>query len=81
MVIQVISIGGALMVLVAFTLHQIGRLDYQTYKYQTLNMLGGALLLMAALTSRQAGLILMEGAWTVISAWGVVGVARGTNRG
>jgi hypothetical protein len=37
-----------------------------------LNLFGGVLLLWAALTTRQAGLILMEGAWTVISAYGVV---------
>ena len=76
MFIQVISIGGALLVLTAFTLHQIGRLAYQTYTYQSMNMIGGALLCVAAVTTGQAGLILMEGAWTVISGWGLVGVMR-----
>ena len=72
MAMQVISIGGALMVLIAYGAHQLKRMSADTYAYQLLNLFGGALLLWAALTTRQAGLILMEGAWTVISAYGVV---------
>jgi membrane-bound ClpP family serine protease len=76
MVIQVISVIGALLVLFAFGGHQIKRLDAETYTYQVLNLIGGAALLVAALTARQAGLIIMEGAWTVISAMGLWKVAQ-----
>ena len=75
MLMQVISIAGALMVLTAYAAHQLRRMRFQTYTYQLLNLVGGALLLSAAITTRQAGLIIMEGAWTVISAYGVFKVS------
>ncbi|HVE72345.1 MAG TPA: hypothetical protein VNI54_13330 [Thermoanaerobaculia bacterium] len=73
---QVISIAGALMVLSAYTAHQLRRLRFRTYTYQLLNLCGGAMLCWAAVSTRQAGLILMEGAWTVVSAYGVWTVWR-----
>ena len=76
MAMQVISIAGALMVLTAYAAHQLRRMHSQTYLYQLLNLCGGALLCWAAFSTRQAGLILMEGAWTVISAYGLVQVIR-----
>jgi multisubunit Na+/H+ antiporter MnhB subunit len=76
MLMQVISVLGALCVLTAYGAHQLGRMHSETYTYQFLNLLGGTLLVTAAWTTRQAGLILMEGAWTVISVYGVVKVMR-----
>lgn len=63
------------MVLTAYGAHQIERLRKDTYTYQLLNLCGGALLVWAALTTKQAGLILMEGAWTVLSAYGLMKLA------
>jgi len=60
------------MVLTAYGAHQIERLRKDTFTYQLLNLCGGALLVWAAMTTKQAGLILMEGAWTVLSAYGLV---------
>ena len=76
MVMQVISIAGAVMVLTAYAGHQLRRMRSETYLYQVLNLVGGALLVWAAVTTRQAGLILMEGAWTIISAYGVLRLLR-----
>ena len=76
MLMQVISILGALLVLTAYGAHQLDRLRSNTYTYQVLNLLGGAALLVAAITTRQAGLIIMEGAWTVISFGGLIKVIR-----
>lgn len=76
MLMQVISIAGALMVLFAFAAHQLDRLSKETYTYQLLNLIGGAALVTAAITTQQAGLILMEGAWTVISLGGLIKVMR-----
>jgi hypothetical protein len=81
MLMQAMSIVGALFVLTAFGAHQLGRMHAETYTYQLLNLAGGAILVIAAITTRQAGLILMEGAWTVISAYGVVKVMRRSARG
>ena len=64
------------MVLFAYAAHQMERMRKETYTYQWLNLCGGALLVAAAITTRQAGLILMEGAWVVISAYGLVKVWR-----
>ena len=75
MLMQVVSIAGALMVLSAFAAHQLKRLDHETYAYQSLNLVGGFLLCLAAISVRQTGLIIMEGAWTVMSAWGLWRVA------
>lgn len=74
MVMQAISIAGAVMVLIAYAAHQMERMRAETYVYQLLNLCGGAMLVAAAITTRQAGLILMEGAWVVISAYGLVKV-------
>jgi hypothetical protein len=71
MLIQAISIAGAILVLTAYTAHQLRRMQSETYTYQALNLVGGAMLVWAAVTTRQAGLILMEGAWTVVSAYGL----------
>jgi hypothetical protein len=81
MLMQAISILGAVFVLIAYGAHQLGRMHAETYTYQLLNLAGGALLVTAAWTTRQSGLILMEGAWTVISAYGAVKVARGGRGG
>jgi hypothetical protein len=72
MAMQVISIAGAVMVLIAYASHQMERMRVETYTYQLLNLCGGAMLVTAAITTRQAGLILMEGAWVVISVYGLV---------
>ncbi|HUR80032.1 MAG TPA: hypothetical protein VM733_04665 [Thermoanaerobaculia bacterium] len=73
---QLISITGAILVLTAYTAHQLRRLRFRTVTYQLLNLCGGAMLCWAAISTRQAGLILMEGAWTVVSAYGLVRVMR-----
>ena len=62
------------MVLIAYAAHQFDRLAKETYVYQLLNLIGGAALVAAAITTRQAGLIIMEGAWTVISLGGLIKV-------
>jgi hypothetical protein len=76
MLMQAISIAGAIMVLTAYTAHQLRRMQSETYTYQVLNLVGGAMLVWAAVTTGQAGLILMEGAWTVVSAYGLVKILR-----
>jgi hypothetical protein len=76
MLMQVISITGALLVLTAYAAHQFDRLSKDTYAFQLLNLIGGAALVAAALTTRQFGLIIMEGAWTLISLGGLIKVMR-----
>jgi hypothetical protein len=80
MLMQAISLLGAVLVLTAYTSHQMRRMKSETYVYQLLNLFGGAMLLAAAVSTRQAGLILMEGAWTIVSAYGLLKVWRSATR-
>ena len=76
MVIQTVSILGAILVLGAYTAHQLHRLPSATVTYQLMNLFGGLFLFLAALQSGQLGLMAVEGAWTVVSGWGLWRVAR-----
>lgn len=71
MLLQLVSIFGAVLVLGSYAAHQLDRLAAGTLTYQLMNLFGGSFLLLAALDSRQLGLILIEAAWTVISAVGL----------
>ena len=73
---QVLSVLGALLVLVAYTGNQMKRLTTDHVSYQLMNLIGGTVLCLAAIGVRQAGLILMEGAWAVISLVGLIRVLR-----
>jgi hypothetical protein len=76
MIFQVVSIVGAMLILSAFAAQQMRRLEAETKTYQILNLIGGFCLCVTAIAGRQYGFILLEGSWTVISAWGVWRVAR-----
>jgi hypothetical protein len=71
MIFQLVSIVGAVLILSAFAAHQSRRLEAETKTYQMLNLIGGFCLCVTAIAGRQYGFILLEGSWTVISAWGV----------
>jgi len=79
MILQLVSILGAMLVLAAFAAQQFKRLEAETKTYQILNLIGGFCLATTAVATRQYGFILMEGSWTVISAWGVWRVVRTAN--
>ena len=64
---QIVSIGGAITILTAYTLQHLGRLDRDSKLYALMNMVGAGILTWAAVRAQQMGLILVEGAWTVIS--------------
>jgi hypothetical protein len=56
---------------VAFALAQAGRLDQRSPRYLVLNLAGSAVLAVDAWLGRQRGFLLLEGAWAVVSAWGL----------
>ncbi len=76
MLMQAISICGAILILSAFGAQQLKRLHADSVAYQLLNVLGGAFLTAAAITSVQLGFILLEGTWTIMSAVGLWRVSR-----
>lgn len=71
MIFQIISLVGAILVLVAFAAQQLGRLAAGTTTYQILNLIGGFCLCVAAVATQNYGFILLEGTWTVASAYGL----------
>jgi hypothetical protein len=76
MIFQVLQMIGAILILAAFGAQQFQRLEAETKTYQMLNLIGGFCLCAAAIAVRQYGFILLEGSWSVVSAWGVWRVAR-----
>ena len=71
--VQLVSLLGALLILLPFAGSQLGRLSTASLSYQLMNLIGSALLTGVALLERQAGFILLEGTWAIVSA---VGLAR-----
>jgi hypothetical protein len=74
---QVVQVVGALCVLAAFTAAQFGTLNTQSSVYLTLNLAGSAVLTVLATLDQQYGFLLLEGVWALVSAWGLLSLARG----
>jgi hypothetical protein len=73
---QAIQILGALAILVAYALAQFGVVDQRSYRYLIPNLLGAVALAVIAWVERLWGFFLLEIAWTLVSAWGLVTRAR-----
>lgn len=71
--IQLVSIVGAILVLVPFAASQLGRLSTQSLGYQLSNLAGSAALTLVAVIEIQYGFILLEGTWAIAS---MIGLAR-----
>jgi hypothetical protein len=73
---QVVQIIGAVLILTAYWAAQTERLDPQSRLYLSLNLLGSAILGVLAASSTQWGFLLLEGAWALISLWGLLVPAK-----
>jgi hypothetical protein len=69
--LQLLSVLGALFILLPFAASQLGRLQIQSFSYQILNFLGAASLGYVAIVDRRVGFILLEGVWTAMSLYGL----------
>ena len=74
---QAIQIVGALMVLAGFTGLQMGKISPISRTYLVLNLFGAAILTTLGVIEEQWGFVLLEGVWTIVSAWGLAQVLRG----
>ena len=79
--IQVISVVGALLILIPFAANQINRLNRDSVAYQLMNLAGSGILAIIAVIERQYGFLLLEGTWALVSLWGLLSVWRGRSAG
>ncbi len=75
--VQVISVAGALLILLPFAGSQLGRLSPQSLTYQLMNLVGAGSLTVVAAIEVQYGFFLLEGIWTIMSAIGLGKVLLG----
>ena len=66
---QVVSFAGALLILVAYTGHQMNWMDARKPGYNILNAVGSAILAYIALRPFQVGFVVLEVSWAVISVY------------
>jgi hypothetical protein len=82
LIAQAAQIVGALLILAAYVLAQFGVLDQRSYWYLWLNLVGAAALTVLAWHERQWGFLILEGVWTVVTAWSLVqGMRFSSQRG
>ena len=68
---------GALLILVPFAALQLGRTSAASTRYLVPNLVGSLVLAALALDESQWGFLLLETVWALVSAWGLLAVARG----
>ena len=66
---QAVSLAGALLILVAYVGHQMKWMDSRKAGYNLLNTAGSAILAYIAFRPFQAGFMLMEVAWVLVSLY------------
>lgn len=76
MLYQLISVAGAVMILVAYAGNQRGWMDRRDASYNLLNLVGSALLAWVAIVDRRVGFIGLETAWALLSIPPLLAVRR-----
>jgi hypothetical protein len=76
---QIIQIAGALLILSGFVLAQMRVWSTDAWGYLWVNLIGAAILAWVALVDAQWGFFLLEGVWTLVTAWSMVSKLRGTD--
>ncbi|HEY6673845.1 MAG TPA: hypothetical protein VIZ59_02935 [Rubrobacteraceae bacterium] len=74
--LQVISVLGALAILMAYAANQFGWISPSRLSYTLANLVGAGILTAVAIAERQIGFFLLQGGWTLVSLWGIVRILR-----
>ena len=69
---QLVSFVGALLILIAYTGHQLGWMNSRRPAYNILNAIGSAILWWIAMRPFQVGFVVLEAVWTIISLWALL---------
>jgi membrane-bound ClpP family serine protease len=69
---QVIQVVGAILILAAFILTQMGRISMDSYPYLYLNAAGAGILAVEAFRNEQWGFVLLEGVWFLVTLWSLI---------
>jgi len=77
LVLQVISVLGALAILGAFAANLFGWIRPSNLWYSAANFLGSAVLTVVAVIDQQLGFLLLEGTWALVSLWGIFSALHG----
>ena len=70
---QAVQLVGAFLILIAYTLAQVGTLTPRGTPFLLLNLAGALRLAGSAWHEEQWGFLLLEAAWAIVSAAGLVG--------
>ena len=76
---QIIQVAGALLILAGFVLAQMRVWATDDWGYLAVNLVGAAILAWLAFVDEQGGFFLLEGVWTLVTAWSIVSKLRGTD--
>ena len=73
---QFVQIIGAILILIAYAAGLTGRWDTESLPYLWLNLIGAAILAVIAAITQNWGFLLLEGVWTVVTAWTLINRGR-----
>ncbi|MBN1530981.1 MAG: hypothetical protein JW895_18105 [Thermoleophilaceae bacterium] len=77
---ELLQVVGAVFILIAFAAIQRGALAPHQFAYLALNLAGGIVLTYVAVAEQDWGFLLLEVVWSIVSAWGLLGLARKEKR-
>jgi len=66
---QAVSLAGAFLILFAYIGHQLKWMDSRKFTYNAMNAVGSGILAYIALSPFQAGFVVMEVTWAIVSVY------------
>jgi hypothetical protein len=74
--VQIVSVVGSLLILLAYTANQTGRMSAEQVTYSLVNLVGAGILAVVAAIEEQWGFLLLESVWTIVSVAALVRARR-----